>query len=58
MCAEFSFDGECQDASYIANWIKLLKDDDKAFFTAASAAQKAVDFLRGKALEEPLAEAA
>ena len=58
MCAEFAFDGECQDASYIANWIKLLKDDDKAFFTAASAAQKAVDFLRGKALEESLAEAA
>jgi antirestriction protein ArdC len=58
MCAEFAFDGECQDASYIATWIKLLKDDDKAFFTAASAAQKAVDFLRGKALEEPLAQAA
>ena len=58
MCAEFNINGECQDASYIATWIKLLKDDDKAFFTAASAAQKAVDFLRGKALEENLAEAA
>jgi len=55
MCAEFAFDGECQDASYIAHWIRLLKKDDKAFFTAASAAQKAVDFLRGQVLaEEPL----
>jgi antirestriction protein ArdC len=52
LCAEFAFDGECQDASYIAHWIRLLKDDKKAFLTAASAAQKAADYLRGKALEE------
>lgn len=51
-CAEFGFDGEVRNAGYIAHWIRLLKDDPKAFFTAASAAQKAVDFLRGKALEE------
>jgi antirestriction protein ArdC len=50
--AEFGFDGDVRDAGYIAHWIRLLKDDSKAFFTAASAAQKAVDFLRGKALEE------
>ena len=57
--AEFGFDGDVRDAGYIAHWIKLLKGDNKAFFTAASAAQKAVDFLRGKALEEePLAQAA
>ena len=30
----------------------MLKDDSKAFFTAASKAQKAVDWLRAKALEE------
>jgi antirestriction protein ArdC len=57
-CAEFGFDGDVRDAGYIQHWIRLLKDDNKAFFTAASAAQKAVDFLRGKALEEPQAEAA
>ncbi len=51
--AEFNFNGDVRDAGYIAHWIRLLKDDSKAFFTAASAAQKAVDFLRGKALEEP-----
>jgi antirestriction protein ArdC len=57
-CAEFGFNNDVRDAGYIAHWIKLLKGDNKAFFTAASAAQKAVDFLRGKALEEPAAEAA
>lgn len=51
-CAEFGFDGETQSAEYIGHWIKMLKDDDKAFFTAASMAQKAVDWLRAKALEE------
>ena len=30
----------------------MLKEDDRAFFTAASKAQKAVDWLRAKALEE------
>jgi antirestriction protein ArdC len=57
-CAEFGFNNDVRDAGYIAHWIRLLKDDNRAFFTAASAAQKAVDFLRGKALEEPQAEAA
>jgi antirestriction protein ArdC len=57
-CAEFGFDGDVRDAGYIAHWIRLLKDDKKAFFTAASAAQKAVDYLRGKALAEEVAEAA
>ena len=52
-CAEFGFDGDVRHAAYIANWIRALKEDKRAFFTAASAAQKAVDFLRGKALEEP-----
>lgn len=32
-------------ASYLASWIKLLKEDNRAFFRAASAAQKAADFL-------------
>ena len=43
-------------ASYIANWIELLRADDGAFFTAASQAQKAADYLRGLALTEPLLE--
>lgn len=52
LCAEFSIDGETRHAGYIASWIRMLKDDPKAFFTAASAAQKAADHLRGLALQE------
>jgi antirestriction protein ArdC len=34
-------------ASYIHNWLKVLKDDKRAVFTAASHASKAVEFLHG-----------
>ena len=42
-------------ASYIASWIKVLKDDKRAIFTAASHGQRAADFLHG--LQNPAAEA-
>jgi antirestriction protein ArdC len=58
LCAEFEFDGDIRSAGYIEHWIELLKDDRKAFFTAASAAQKAADYLRELALKEPCEEAA
>jgi antirestriction protein ArdC len=58
LCAEFSIDGALQHADYIGNWISLLKEDAKAFFTAASAAQKAADYLRRAALAEALPLAA
>jgi antirestriction protein ArdC len=32
-------------AAYIDNWLKVLKADKKAIFTAASAAAKATDYL-------------
>lgn len=34
-------------AAYIASWIKVLKDDKRAIFAAASHAQRAADFLHG-----------
>jgi antirestriction protein ArdC len=34
-------------AAYIASWLKVLKDDKRAIFTAASHAQKAADYLNG-----------
>ena len=52
LCAEFNIDGELRHAGYIGNWIELLKDDARAFFTAASAAQKAADYLRQAVLAE------
>ena len=42
-------------APYIAGWLKVLKDDRRAVFTAASHAQRAADFLhslQGKAKAE------
>ena len=38
--------------------VGLLRQDKLAFFTAASKAQGAADYLRGLALAEPIAEAA
>jgi antirestriction protein ArdC len=34
-------------AAYLASWIKVLKDDKRAIFTAASHAQRGADFLHG-----------
>lgn len=49
-------------ASYIAAWLRRMKDDPKAFVTAAGAAQKAADLILGTAKAEeavdPVAEAA
>jgi len=36
-------------ADYMAHWIKVLKADNKAIFTASSAAQKATDYLNNAA---------
>lgn len=36
-------------AKYVANWLKVMKADKRAIFTAASKAQKAADYLVGRA---------
>ena len=36
-----------QHASYLDSWLRVLKADKRAIFTAASAATRAVDFLNG-----------
>jgi antirestriction protein ArdC len=58
LCAEFGFNGDVRNAGYIATWIELLKTDKRAFFTACSKASRAVNFLRGLALAEPMTVAA
>ena len=49
LCADLDLALELREdhARYIANWLKVLKDDNRAIFTAASHAQRAVDFLYG-----------
>jgi antirestriction protein ArdC len=34
-------------AAYIANWLEVLKSDNRAIFAAASHAQRAADFING-----------
>ncbi|BCH19060.1 hypothetical protein MesoLjLa_59110 [Mesorhizobium sp. L-2-11] len=34
-------------ADYIGTWLKVLRDDNRAIFRAASLASKATDFLLG-----------
>lgn len=47
LCADLALVPQIRDdhAPYIAGWLKVLKGDKRAIFTAASHAQKAVDFL-------------
>jgi len=49
LCADLGITPEVRDdhASYIANWLTVLKNDKRAIFSAAAHAQKAVDFLHG-----------
>ena len=43
-------------AQYLNAWMRKLKEDKRAFLTAASAAQAAADYLRG--LQQNLEEVA
>ena len=49
VCADLALTPEVREdhASYIASWLKVLKDDKRAVFAAASHAQKAADYLSG-----------
>ena len=49
LCADLHITPEVRDdhASYIDHWLKILKADKRAIFSAASHASKAVDFLHG-----------
>jgi antirestriction protein ArdC len=50
LCADLGITPETRDddhAAYIASWLKVLKDDKRAIFTAASHAHKAADYLHG-----------
>jgi antirestriction protein ArdC len=42
-------------AAYIASWVKVLREDKRAVFSAASHARRAADLLHG--LQKPAAEA-
>ena len=60
LCADLDLMPEVRDdhAAYIASWIKVLKNDKRAIFTAASHAQRAVDFLHALQEAAPISVAA
>ena len=49
LCADLKITPEVRDdhASYLANWLQVLKADKRAIFSAASHAGRAVEFLHG-----------
>jgi antirestriction protein ArdC len=58
LCAHCGIDGEMQanHVAYIANWLKVLRNDKKAILTASAKAQQALDFLtKAKQVDEALA---
>jgi antirestriction protein ArdC len=62
LCADLAITPEVRQdhADYIGHWLKVLKEDRKAVFTAAAHAQRAADYLHGlqpKSNEEPASPA-
>jgi antirestriction protein ArdC len=49
LCADLGLTLEIRDdhAAYIGSWLKVLKNDKRAVFTAAGHAQRAADYLHG-----------
>ncbi len=49
LCADLGLTLEIRDdhAAYIASWLKAMRNDKRAVFTAASHAQRAADYLHG-----------
>ncbi|RCS54878.1 DUF1738 domain-containing protein [Bremerella cremea] len=50
LCADLAITPEVRGghADYIGSWLKVLKEDKRAIFSAASYASKAVEFLHGR----------
>jgi antirestriction protein ArdC len=46
LSAEHGLEGKLQHPEYLSHWLKVLKADNKAIFTAASKAQEAADYLK------------
>ena len=47
LCATLAIEPTVRHADYIASWIEVLREDDRAIIRAASAASKAADYLLG-----------
>ena len=54
LCADLGIALEPRDdhAAYLAHWLKVLREDKRAIFSAAAHAQRAIDYLHSLQLEE------
>ena len=54
LCADLGITPEPRDdhAAYLAHWLKVLREDKRAIFSAAAHAQRAVDYLHGPQRQE------
>ena len=55
LCADLALTPEpgMDHAGYIQSWLKVLKEDKRAIFSAAAHAQRAADFLHGFQQQQP-----
>ena len=51
LCSYNRIDGKLQHASYIASWLKVLRNDHRAIFKASADAQKVLDYLTHEQIE-------
>lgn len=53
LCADLELNEEPREdnAAYIATWLEVLKNDNRAIFTAAAHAQRAADYINQKAAQ-------
>ena len=45
LCAHCRIDGELRHASYLQSWLRVLRSDKRAIFTASAQAQRAADYV-------------
>ena len=57
LCAHCRVEGQLQHASYVSNWLRVLRADKRAIFVAGTKAQNAADFLLTRSTETASAEA-
>ena len=57
LCASCGIDGRLEHAQYIGEWLKVLKNDKRAIFSASAKAQQAADYVESLARPAPQAPA-
>lgn len=57
VCATIGIEYETRHADYIGHWLKVLREDNRAIFRAASMASKAADWINAHAVTEEAAQA-